>query len=203
MKRQFASIVLASLFTTPVFAQSHTGTSNEGPYLGAAIGHAKLDNSTLDWLEELGADTDNTDTAYKLFLGYQFNPNFAVETSYVNLGDYTASAVGADIGADLKLGLEGFGFALVGTLPIQGGLSVYGKLGMFLWDGDVHFNAVIDGSAYRASAGEDGVDPFYGIGVEYVVNQIMLRAEFERYDISDSGEDFTVDLLSASIGYRF
>ncbi|MEQ6888370.1 outer membrane beta-barrel protein [Halomonas sp. CS7] len=203
MKRLITTAILTGLVASPVFAQSYQHTPNEGPYLGVGLGHASLDNDTLDFLDDVGFSTDDSDTGYKLFGGYQFNPNFAVEAGYVDFGEYTASGAEAGDSAKLKLGVDGFTAALVGKLPIENGFSVHGKLGMIAWDGDLNFNANIGGQSYRATGGEDGTDPFYGIGAEYVVDQVMLRAEVERYDISDSGEDFEIDLISASIGYRF
>jgi len=197
MKRLIATAALATLVATPALAQSYPGVPDEGFYLGTAIGQAKLKNDTLDWLDDLGASTDDKDTAFKLFAGYQFNPNFAVEASYADFGDFTAN-LGTE---SLKASVDGFGFALVGRLPIDAGFSVFGKLGLFAWDGDLQYRDSFDGFSVSESA--DDIDPFYGVGVEYVVNQVMVRAEFERYDLSDSGEDFEIDLISASIGYRF
>jgi len=203
MKRLIATAALATLVASPAFAQSYQYNPNEGPYVGAGLGYSKLDNDTLDWLGDVGASTDDSDTGYKLFVGYQFNPNFAVEAGYVDFGDFEASGADGTDSARLKLGVEGFTAALVGKLPIQNGFSVFGKLGMVAWDADLDLDANIGGDAYRESASEDGTDPYYGIGAEYEVERILMRAEFERYDISDSGEDFEIDLISASIGYRF
>lgn len=208
MKRLIATAALAGLVASPAFAQSYQYSPAEGPYLGAGIGYATMDNDTLDELDNLGLDTDDSDTGYKLFAGYQFNPNFAVEASYLDFGDFTANATVTDgvntATADIEGSIEGFGFALVGKLPIQSGFSVHGKLGMIAWDGDVSGTARLNGDViYDGESGEDGTDPFYGIGAEYEIDRIMMRAEYERYDISDSGEDFEVDLFSASLGYRF
>ncbi len=204
MKRLIATAALATLVTGPAFAQSYQYDPNEGPYLGAGLGYSKLDNDTLDWLDDIGASTDDSDTGYKLFAGYQFNPNFAVEASYVDFGDFKASGTVNGEPANAKASADGFGFALVGKLPIQGGFSVHGKLGMIAWDGEVKANATdTNGRRVSASQSEDGTDPFYGIGAEYEVERIIMRAEYERYDISESGEDFEIDLISASIGYRF
>ncbi len=204
MKRLIATAALAGLVASPAFAQSYQYTPHEGPYLGAGIGHAMLDNDTLDQLEDIGASTDDNDVSYKLFAGYQFNPNFAVEASYLDFGDFDASGILNGDPARAKLSADGFGFALVGKLPIQSGFSVYGKLGMIAWDGDLSF-AFTDsnGDRWSGSASEDGTDPFYGVGAEYIVNQLVMRAEYERYDISESGEDFEIDLISGSLGYRF
>ncbi|MFB9146038.1 outer membrane beta-barrel protein [Halomonas alkalicola] len=208
MKRLIATAALATLVATPALAQSYPGVPDEGFYLGTAIGQAKLKNDTLDLLDDLGANTDDKDTAFKLFAGYQFNPNFAVEASYVDFGDFTANAAvavnGNIVSENIKASADGFGFALVGRLPIDAGFSVFGKLGLIAWDGKVSGVARENGTVvFEGSDSADDIDPFYGVGVEYVVNQVMVRAEFERYDISDSGEDFEIDLISASIGYRF
>lgn len=204
IKHLIATTALTTLAAAPVFAQSYQQGPDEGLYAGAGLGHSKLDNDTLDLLGDFGASTDDSDTAYKLFVGYRFNPNFAVEASYLDFGDFTASGILNGEPANAKASADGFGFALVGRLPIQGGFSIHGKLGMVAWDGEVSASFTDgNGDRWNLSASEDGTDPFYGIGVEYEVERILLRAEYERYDISESGEDFEIDLLSASIGYRF
>ncbi|QTF93233.1 porin family protein [Halomonas sp. BM-2019] len=187
MKRLIATAALTTLVAAPALAQSYPGVPDEGFYLGTAIGQATFKNSDFRNLD----DVDRRDTAFKLFAGYQFNPHFAVETSYVDFGDFTAN----DEDGEVKVDLDGFGFALVGRLPIEAGFSVYGKLGLIAWDGNVRD---ADGSR-----GDDDIDPFYGVGAEYVIDQVMMRLEFERYDMSASGTDFDTDLISASIGYRF
>ncbi len=110
---------------------------------------------------------------------------------------------GIPVTGSAKLSVDGFTAALVGKLPIQSGFSVFGKLGMIAWDADLDENVQALGLSQTDTFGEDGTDPYYGIGAEYEVERILMRAEFERYDISDSGEDFEIDLISASIGYRF
>src|SRR5690554_4822033 len=129
MKRLIATAALATLVATPALAQSYPGVPDEGFYLGTAIGQAKLKNDTLDWLDDLGASTDDKDTAFKLFAGYQFNPNFAVEASYVDFGDFTASGMLTDgfniASGNVEGSIDGFGFALVGRLPIDAGFSVF------------------------------------------------------------------------------
>ncbi|HSP56940.1 MAG TPA: porin family protein [Halomonas sp.] len=211
MKHLIASTVLASLVAGPASAQSYQYNEynpDEGLYLGAGLGNSMLDNDTLNELEDLGANTDDSDTGYKLFAGYQFNPNFAIEASYLDFGDFKANGSATDgvniATADINANVEGFGFALVGKLPIQNGFSIHGKVGMIAWDGEVSGTARNNGDIiYQDEGGSDGTDPFYGVGAEYEINQVFIRAEYERYEISDSGEDFEIDLVSASLGYRF
>ncbi|WP_280547712.1 outer membrane beta-barrel protein [Halomonas sp. 11-S5] len=200
MKRLIATAALAGLVASPAFAQSYQYDPNEGPYLGAGIGHATLDDDGLDVLDRRGFNTDDSDTGYKLFVGYQFNPNFAVEAGYVDFGETSATG---NQGGTISLGVEAFSAALVGKLPIQNGFSVHGKLGLAAWEEDPSGSAVNNGSYYSLGSGEDGTDPFYGLGAEYVVNQVMLRAEYEYFDLNGDYGDFSYDLISASLGYRF
>jgi opacity protein-like surface antigen len=50
------------------------------------------------------------------------------------------------------------------------------------------------------SGSEDGIDFTYGIGAQFRVWSLSLRAEYELYDISDAD---TVDLLSVGVTWTF
>lgn len=213
MLRLIATAALATLIAGPAFAQSYQYNPVEGPYIGASFGQAKTD-ADLDLGGALRSEgfnvisdsSDDSDIGYKVYAGYQFNPNFAVEASYLDFGKFETNATvmaGEPIAADASASINGFGFALIGKLPIQNGFSLHGKLGMVAWDADFDVNLNSLSGNFGTSDGEDGVDPFYGIGAEYEINQLVLRAEYERYELSESDEDFEVDLISAGIGYRF
>lgn len=195
---------LALLASTSALAQGYQYDPHAGFYLGAGVGNAMLDNDTFDLLDDNGANTDDSDTAYKMFAGYDFNENFSLEASYVDFGDFTASGIINGEPANGDISTDGFGIGLVGRLPIQSGFSIHAKVGMFAWDGEAkatYTNASND--RVTLSGASDGTDPFYGVGAEYVLDRVMIRGEYERYDLSDSGEDFTIDLASVSLGYLF
>ena len=60
-------------------------------YLGAGVGVSqgkfKSSDFSLDDSEIHESDSES-DTAYKLIVGYKFNKNFAVEGGYTNLGKF-------------------------------------------------------------------------------------------------------------------
>ncbi|PRY67359.1 outer membrane beta-barrel protein [Halomonas ventosae] len=135
MKRLIATAALAGLVASPAFAQSYQYSPAEGPYVGAGFGQAKTD-ADLDLggalrsegLTVISDSNDDSDIGYKIYAGYQFNPNFAVEASYVDFGKFEANATvvdGEPIGVSADASIDGFGFALVGKLPIQSGFNVY------------------------------------------------------------------------------
>ena len=61
-------------------------------YLGGNIGQsrAKIDDAriTAQLPGSVSISDDNSNTAFKLFGGYQFNKNFALEAGYFNLGKF-------------------------------------------------------------------------------------------------------------------
>ena len=115
-----------------VLATSALAQENKYYYWGLGVGQSQSqidDRLTTNSL--LGSSTspgsfasEKQDTSYKLFGGYQFNRNFALEAGYFNLGKFTYSTslpAGTLNGRyeieGLNLDLVGFadGFALVRT----------------------------------------------------------------------------------------
>ncbi|WP_458524532.1 porin family protein [Onishia taeanensis] len=204
MKRLIVTTLfsLSVLSSNAVLAQGNQLGPGAGFYLGAGIGYTTVDSDAIDYLKSRGANTDDSDTAYKLFAGYDFNDKFSLEASYIDFGEASANgSVGSD-SVDIEASLDGIGFAALARWPIPSGVGIYAKLGLVAWDSDVKGHAIDDGVEYYF-IGVDGTDPFYGVGAEFVVDRVMIRGEYERYDISNDGEDFTIDLASLSLGYLF
>ena len=81
MKSFITSIaIVMGLGSAPVFAQSW--------YIGGGIGRGNLNMSGQDLTGLSNASVDDTDTTYTLRGGYRFNPYFAVELGYYDLGNY-------------------------------------------------------------------------------------------------------------------
>src|SRR5688500_6432922 len=78
----FAIVLVLGLAAAPAVAQE-----DRGFYLGGSLGSAKSKNTCEGFV---GA-CDDTDTAYKLFGGYQVNRNFGWELAYGYLGDVTGT----------------------------------------------------------------------------------------------------------------
>ena len=121
--RLLALASLGSLIAAPSFAQ-------EGGYYygGLSLGQsrAKIDEERITAsLLAAGFSATNftrneTDTAYKLFGGYQFNRYFGIEAGYFDLGKFGFSATTTPAGTlagDIRL--KGLNLDLVGTLPIK------------------------------------------------------------------------------------
>jgi OOP family OmpA-OmpF porin len=178
--------------------------ADPGAYVGASVGQTELDMGTGDLQSILGAtgfvaSTDNTDVGWKVFGGYQFNPYFAVEAAYVNLGEFTASGFFAGSPAHGSAEGDAGLFSLVGTLPLGDAFDLSAKVGAIVWDVDTS----VAGSFGTSETNFNGTTLAYGIGAAWNITQeIGIRGELERF--KDLGPDYKeVDLDLYSLGAVF
>ncbi len=200
---------LGSLLAASSFAQ-------EGSYYygGLSIGQsrAKIDEARItasllgSGLTTTSMARDESDTAFKLFGGYQFNRNFALEAGYFNLGKFGFTSTTVPTGTlDGRIKLQGVNLDLVGTLPLTERLSAIGRVGAqyarasdtFRGSGAVQVlnpNPSAKGTRYKA-----------GVGLQYELSpSLLVRAEAERYRINDAvGNRGDVNLYSVSLVFPF
>lgn len=216
MKKQIVSVVLASAFVAVPAAHAEL----MGIYAGLSVGQASAKDfpSAAQFDAELASfgittassSVDDSDTAYKLFVGYRANKYFAVEASWADLGEATYSAqVTSPMSGNANASWEASAFALsaLGILPLTNQFEVFGKLGYSLWDADLRVSASSGGvSLGEESADEDGSSVVYGLGASFSFTpNFAVRAEWERYDgigDDDTGES-DVDMWSVGLQYNF
>jgi hypothetical protein len=158
-----------------------------GFYIGAAAGSSSLDVS----YDQSGVGEikyDDSDTGYKVFLGYNFGIipliNLAVEGSYVDLGKAKGTVLGSSSDTSVT-GLNAYGLLGFNLGPI----SLFGKAGAISWDSE----STVQGNKIKSS----GSDPAYGVGAQLQLGSIAIRAEYEVFDID------TADIGFASIGLAY
>lgn len=149
---------------------------------------------------------DNHDTAYKVFGGYQFNQNFALEGGYFNLGKFGFSALTSPTGTfNGQVKIQGFNLDLVGTLPLTERFSVFARAGaQAAKTGDTYGGStVING--FHPSPSKREVNYKAGAGVQFEVNpSFLVRAEAERYRLTDTvGRKGNADMISLSLVFPF
>src|SRR5713226_3023971 len=104
-KRFLSAIAGASCIASPAaFA------ADAGFYLGAGIGQSKFIDQCSSEPGITITSCSDTDTATKLFAGYQITRNWGVEASYVDFGKFTASAIVLGTPASLVVKANGFQF---------------------------------------------------------------------------------------------
>jgi OOP family OmpA-OmpF porin len=166
------------------------------PYAGLQIGQAKA-KSSCDDVTGPGVSCDDTDTAWRIFGGYQFNRNFALELGYADFGEVRASGPGGTVSAEATA----FDLVGVGLLPIVDRFSIYGKLGLYRAETEARANTALLTGTFE----EKNNDLTFGFGARYDLGNVGLFAQWQRYvDVGggDIGED-DVDVISLGALFRF
>jgi OOP family OmpA-OmpF porin len=164
--------------------------------LGVGRNYTNLDTGTI------AGSTDDKDTAWKLFGGYQFNRYLGVEAGYVDLGKAGVSGTSGGNPAAASFDSTVWQASAVGSYPLSQQFAVTGKLGVARADTEISGNI---GAAPIATT-DHNTAPTYGLGLRYDVNKnVGVRAEWERFRLgggSVAGKS-DADLFSVNALYRF
>jgi OOP family OmpA-OmpF porin len=183
MRTTIALLTTAALglVAAPAFA------ADNGIYLGASVGQSGVTFEETVAGEDFEFDTDST--GYKAILGWRFLDWLAVEANYVDLGSGDDNVAGTRIETDVN----GISLSAVGFLPV-GPVDLFARVGAIDWKADV------TASDLGFDASDDGTDLTYGVGAQFRVWSLGVRAEYERYDISEAD---TVDMFSVGVTWTF
>lgn len=214
MKFIKTSGILACAIAAAMSSSATFANDDAGWYLGGSLGQSRarlneqaIVNNVLASGYSATLLNDNTiDGVGKLFSGYQFNSNVAIEMGYFDLGNHQFNAMTMPAGVlsgDMKV--RGFNLDAVGTLPLTENLSALARLGVtraltqdtFTGTGAA---AVLAGKLHdRDTFGKAGV------GFQYSFSDALaMRLEAERYVISNAVWDHdNIDLYSLGVVYRF
>ena len=183
----------ASTSAGPTFAQDGAF------YVGASIGKAEAKDVCTGVNSISGATCDDKDTTWKIFGGYQFNRNFALEIGYSDGGEVKASAFGVNASIEASV----FELVGVGTLPLGNNFSLYGKIGLYRADTE----ATATAGALSVREEESNTDLTFGIGAQFDLSKrFAIRAEWQRYQDVDGGDTIgegDVDVISIGALFRF
>ena len=204
-------IIIAVFFTaafTPLVVQADSGW-----YFGAGAGSLRtnIDDNSIHVTNATASSVskDETSTAYKLFAGFQFNRNFAIEGGWMDLGRVSATrTVTAPFNgtATGKLKISGFNLDLVGTLPINDSFSALARAGAL--NSRVTNSRSATGAIVVVGAPEvtETTTQFhYGLGLQYDFSkQWGIRGEWERSKVSwfNNGKS-DIDLFSVNAVFKF
>ncbi len=169
LRKTLTLSVLLALASAPALAK------DEGFYVGAALGGASIQQKNADFEDIDFPEFDESDFAWKIFAGYQFNPIFAVEGGYRDLGAPTAGTAKVD-----PYGLDLFAVGGIPLGPIRG----FGKLGGIYWDSDTKYDGL--------KSSDDGFDFAAGVGLEFELGSFAIRGEVEYLDILDETWMYTI-----------
>jgi OmpA-OmpF porin, OOP family len=171
--------LICAIFLT--LGMTGTALAQNGFYAGASIGQATID--ACDGVTKC----DDEDTSWKIFGGWEFNRNIALEAAFVDFGEVSGSIAGSSVSAEA----DGWALAGKGMLPLTEQFGVFGKFGMIMWD--------VEGGGTAWDIDDDGTDLIFGLGAQYMfTDRFGIVGEWEWYDI-----DADIDVFSIGAMFKF
>ncbi len=218
-----------------------------GPYIGGQLGwgatHAGLNDlpgkpsvnaivndindPNTQWFNYSASHSSSTGGLVgRIFVGYQFNPNWAAELGYIKFkdehfkGSYIGSGVNTshvDDWVDVNYAYKGVvkehAVDLVGKgiLPLENGFDLYGKLGIaYVQQTAARTEAPADSSTYTGEPypGKRTVDtnkllPEFGVGVSYDITPNVPVDLSWTHIQKTSGTIESADFVSLGLAYKF
>ena len=216
MKLSNIASAIAVLALAAVTSSSFAQNNNDmvGLYGGISVGpsRAKIDdpritNSLVSNGFTVNSLTDDkSSVGGKLFGGYQFNKNIAVEGGLFTLGKFGYQATTTPAGTlNGEAKVRGLNLDLVGTLPITGKFSVIGRAGLTYAEARDTFRSTGMVVVSNPNPSERAANWKAGVGLQYAFTPALsARAEVERYRINDAvGNKGDIDMASIGLVYRF
>jgi OOP family OmpA-OmpF porin len=206
-----AVLALAAI-ASPSFAQSNNdmvglyGGVSAGP-TRATIDEPRIRSTLVNNGFTVDSFTDdNRSVGGKVFGGYQFDKNFAIEGGLFTLGKFGYQATTTPTGTlDGHAKVRGLNLDLVGTLPMTDKFSVFGRAGVTYAEARDSFRSTGMVVVTDPNPSERAANWKAGVGLQYAFTPALaLRAEIERYRINDAvGNKGDIDMASIGLVYRF
>lgn len=207
-------LLLLVLFTCgPALAQT------SGWYIGGGIGTTRADFVRSDFTALAPAATysaEDDDVSGRIFGGYRVAPNFAIEAAITSLGSYRHRYTsGADI-AVVDYDASALTVAAAGTLPIAGGFSLVGRVGLAFTAAELRERRNDNGLAaipfcpdswWYSDCTSRSTNLYWGLGAQFDIGPRWgIRLDYDNY--GEVGEEFEtgradIETMSVNFLWRF
>ncbi|MHB8405164.1 MAG: outer membrane protein [Gammaproteobacteria bacterium] len=215
MNKQLAVFVILAIIALPIAAIA----DGDGVYISGDVGQSHFSgvagqSETLtNNLGSLGTPATgvyrDNDTGFRLGVGYQFDPYWGIEASYVDLGqaDINITTTTPNLSSDTKLKAHGWVLAGTGTIPISSTWNVFVRLGAV----DAHVEREVNSSGFEiptiaSNSSSTDWKATYGAGVSWsFAPNWSARLGWDQYrHLGNSGTgEHNVNLTSIGIAYLF
>lgn len=167
------AVLAAAAALSPLAARAETGA-----YVGGSLGQGR-------WMDSAaGVQGGRTDLSGKLYGGYQFTPNLALEAGGVALGESNR--------ADGSIKGDAAFVDAVGSLPLTPKWSALGRVG------------VLRGKVDTSQGDDYGNGLKVGVGAQYTLTpKTALVGEWERYKLDVFGTRPEVNQFTMGVKAHF
>jgi outer membrane immunogenic protein len=177
------ALALATLFASAgVMAEN-------GFYVGGGLGTGNIEDNSGS--PGAGGDFGENDTAWKGFVGYNFDlipiVKFAAEIGYRDFGGPDGSIGGVPV----EYSLKGFDYALLAGVGL-GPVDLFARAGGMQYE----VNKTVGG----VSNDYDGTAPIYGLGLWFTIAKVGIRVD---YDFVDIDELKRAEMATVNVFFKF
>lgn len=165
-------------------------------YVGGSFGRGAHNISEDDY-----GSVDDSDTGYKLYGGYRFSKELAIEVNYFDFGEASGKFnIGANVYAD-KFETSAFGVGVAYSGTIGPDWSLTARLGLASVKTKVARSLL---GVKVAGASDDSIKPYVGLGVGYSITpQLSVQGSWDFTQGEVEGEKGGVNLLAIGLAYSF
>ena len=210
--------VMAAHAAAPgVYITGQLGYANT--HMGSKTNIADINNNTpgnFAFTPNNAQDTNlaNNGLAGRLAIGYQFNPNFALEAGYLRLGSkkVEGSLLKEHRKDTLQLQQNAIDFVGKGIIPISSNVNLYGKLGVAYLTTDVEGKVPGTGSRpdvkgdlnKAANLSHHKFAPEAAIGVSYdITPNVSVDTSWTHIQPLGSNKPGNIDFVAVGVDYNF
>lgn len=203
------SLLALAMLTSPFATADDAawyGGANIGPTRATIDDAGIASNMVGSGLTATSITNTSRDTGHKVFGGYQFNKNFALEGGYFDLGQFGFVANTAPPGTLTgEIKLRGVNLDAVGILPLTDQFSLFGRVGANYAEARDTFTGTGAVGVPKPNPSQREWNPKIGLGMQYKLTPALaLRAEVERYRVNDAvGSRGDIDMVSVGLVYYF
>lgn len=198
----------------PALAQHGTGW-----YIGGGVGTTKADFVRSDFtgtgLATGTYSADDDDVGSRFFGGYRLAPNLAIEGGLAFLGSYKHRFNNGGNVAVYDYSASALTFALAGNVPVAGGLSLNGRIGIAFTGSELRLRrdngtAIVPfcpDSWWYTDCASQSTNLYWGVGAQFDVSRNWgIRLDYDNY--GEVGEEFEtgradIEQVSVNFVWRF
>lgn len=215
----FKKVLTTTVLGVSVLGVMAANAAAPGVYVTGQVGYANThmgskttDITTSTTPSATDKNLANNDLAGRLAIGYQFNPNFAVEAGYLQLDQKKVNIAEANpsIGT-LKLRQNAIDLVGKGIIPVSNNVNVYGKLGV------AYISSAIDKTVKGGGDPTTTTDlnnsaniarhkwaPEAAVGVSYdITPNVSLDTSWTHIQPLGSKKPGNIDFVAVGVGYNF
>jgi OmpA-OmpF porin, OOP family len=209
-------IIAVSVLGVSSLGMMAANATTNGIYVVGQAGYAathmkdKITLSPVDGLKPM----PNGGIAGRLGVGYQFNPNLAIELGYLQLSKLKTTTPGGSVTPGGPVYLAGtetltqnaIDVAAKGILPITDKFNAYAKLGVAYLSSTItsKFDGIKGNQNEYFNIAKHKFAPEVGLGVSYnVTNNMFVDTSWTHIQPMGKSRPGNVDFAAVGIGYSF